>query len=358
MKKESFLILIGSLKKGGAERNAAILANHLATQGHTVTIALFIKTFAFPLDERVNIVQINHKRYGNGLANALYVIAKLRGLVNTLKPKRLIAMSRIGGLLASCVGFGKTSVRFDSYPLVGYKKYKQWQFWFFYNLPWVKYVVCPSQELKEDVSPYFIRKKKLVAIYNPIQIPDASLADAEVTGSRPYFLIVSRLTGQKNIHRVIDTYFRFKLHEQVDLTVVGDGPEMENLKAQVAKLGLEHCVHLKGFIANPFPYMQNALVLLNASLREAFPNVLIESLSLGTPVISSNAKTGPKEIIFEGENGLLFPAGDYEKMGEAMVQVLANHDLYLHLKKNVARGLDRFAREKVMSSWEKILMEN
>jgi len=358
MEKETFLILIGSLKKGGAERNAAILANHLASLGHSVTIALFVKTFAFALDERVNVVHINHKRYGNAVGNTLYVIAKLRGLVNTLKPKRLIAMSRIGGLLASCVGFGKTTVRFDSYPLVGYKKYKQWQFWFFYNLPWVKYVVCPSQELKEDVSPYFIRKSKLVSIYNPIQVPDANSIQAPVAGSRPYFLIVSRLTGQKNIARVIETFQRFKLHEQVDLTVVGDGPEMENLKALIARLNLEHCVHLKGFIANPFPYMQNALVLLNASLREAFPNVLIESLSLGTPVISSNAKTGPKEIIFPGENGLLFPAGDYEKMGEAMVQVLTNHDLYLHLKKNVSRGLDRFAQEKVMKSWEQILINN
>jgi glycosyltransferase involved in cell wall biosynthesis len=73
-------------------------------------------------------------------------------------------------------------------------------------------------------------------------------------------------------------------------------------------------------------------------------------------VISSLAKTGPKEIIFHGDNGYLFPVGDYEKLGEAMNQFLVNRDLYTHLKKNVTKGLDRFTQEKVMNSWEKILI--
>jgi glycosyltransferase involved in cell wall biosynthesis len=74
-------------------------------------------------------------------------------------------------------------------------------------------------------------------------------------------------------------------------------------------------------------------------------------------VISSLAKTGPKEIIFHGDNGYLFPVGDYEKLGEAMTDFLVNNELYSHLKRNVMKGLDRFTREKVMNSWERILID-
>ncbi len=353
----NYLLLIGSLKKGGAERNTAILANHLVSQGHAVTIALFIRSIAFDLDPRVNIVHVDHKRYTSKILSAFYVVFKVRQLVKAIRPKRLIAMSRIGSLLAASVFFRHTVTRFDIYPLIGYKKYKQWQFWFFYNMPWVKYVVCPSEELKEDVKRFFLNKNKLVTIYNPIPLPrkDNDVAK-NILWSRPYFIIVSRLSRQKNVAQVIEAYHRFRIFEKADLVILGDGSEMLHLKVLIKKLGLTHCVILKGFIGDPHPYMSNAIALINASLREGFPNVVVEALSLGTPVISSLAKTGPKEIIFHGDNGYLFPVGDYEKLGLAMTEFLENKDLYMHLKSNVTKGLDRFTQEKVMSSWEKILM--
>ncbi|SKC82996.1 glycosyltransferase [Ohtaekwangia koreensis] len=355
--KFNYLLLVGSLKKGGAERNTAILANHLVSRGHAVTIALFIRNIAFELDPRVNIVHVDHKRYTSKVLSALYVIANVRKLVRTLRPKRLIAMSRIGSLLATCVLFRHTVTRFDIYPLIGYKKYKQWQFWFFYNMPWVKYVVCPSEELKEDVTRFFLNKRKLVTIYNPVPLPKKNAEQAsELPESRTYFAIVSRLSRQKNVAQVIEAYHRFRIFERADLVILGDGSEMLHLKALIRKLELTDYVKLKGFIGDPHPYMVNAVALINASLREGFPNVVVEALSLGTPVISSLAKTGPKEIIFHGDNGYLFPVGDYEKMGEAMTELLVNKDLYAHLKRNVTKGLDRFTQEKVMNSWEKILI--
>jgi glycosyltransferase involved in cell wall biosynthesis len=223
-------------------------------------------------------------------------------------------------------------------------------------MPWVKYVVCPSEELKEDVARFFLNKDKLVTIYNPVPLPrkrDDAAGDIPV--SRPYFVIVSRLSRQKNVAQVIEAYHRFRIFERADLLILGDGSEMLHLKTLVEKLELANYVKLKGFIGDPHPYMVNAVALINASLREGFPNVVVEALSLGTPVISSLAKTGPKEIIFHGDNGYLFPVGD-EKLGEAMNQFLVNRDLYTHLKKNVTKGLDRFTQEKVMNSWEKILI--
>lgn len=353
---ERFLFLIGSLKTGGAERNVAKLANHLVAQGHDVVIAVFIDNIAFSLDSKVKIISIDHKKYKSRLLSAFYVILKLRSLVNSMKPRRLISMSRLAGLLVSSVCFSRTVVRFDSYPLLGYKEYKKWQFWFFYNLPWVKYVVCPSKELRDDVSRYFLNKRKLVVVYNPVPMVQATTITASPLNERPYFIVVSRLSGLKNIANVIEAYYRSTAFEMADLMILGDGPEMERLKSITKEFELENYVKFKGFVTDPYPHIARAICLINASMKEGFPNILVESLALGTPVISSLAKTGPKEIVFDGKNGLLFEVGNYDKLAELMSMVLTDTCLYNRLKQNVKTGLERFTHERVMGAWEKILL--
>ena len=136
---------------------------------------------------------------------------------------------------------------------------------------------------------------------------------------------------------------------------MGDGPEMNNLKEQVSALGLDKRVKLLGFVKNPASYILGAHALLHASMREGFPNVLLESLSLDTPVIASLSKTGPKEIIFEGKNGLTFPVGDEQKLQGHMEAVLSDQSLYTELKANVQIGLERFTPSRVFNLWENIL---
>jgi GalNAc-alpha-(1->4)-GalNAc-alpha-(1->3)-diNAcBac-PP-undecaprenol alpha-1,4-N-acetyl-D-galactosaminyltransferase len=354
MSSDRFLLFIGSLKKGGAERNAAMLSNHLVQLGHQVTLVMFVKEIAFELDPRVKIEQINHKRFGNTILNTLYVLLRLRMMVFRIRPRRLIAMSRIGSLFASCLFFPRTIVRFDIYPLIGYRKYKQRQFWFLYNLPWVKYVICPSQELRDDVEHFFINKNKLRVIYNPAVFVRKPSGDF-LKPVRPYFLMVTRLHDQKNVDKLIQTFYDHKLYEKADLLVAGDGPEMNKLKAQVVALGMSNHIQLLGFVGNPEPYIEHAITLINASMREGFPNVVVEALSLGTPVLCSAAKTGPREIIFDGENGFLFDVGDYAKLGQLMNDVVMSPELHLHLKQRTSKGLDRFSKEEVMRSWSTVL---
>lgn len=351
---DKYLIIIGSLKKGGAERNAALLANYLVSKGHHVTIAIFNKEIAFDICPDVHFEQINHKKFKLKILNVLYVLIKLRSLINRVNPKRLIAMSRIASLFAASTLFTKTIVRFDSYPLIGYKKSKQLQFWLFYNLPWVKYVICPSKELNEDINSYFINKRKLKTIYNPVPLLGITKSADQFLDKKPYFIVVSRLAKQKNIDKIIWAFSQLQ-DNNVNLLIVGDGPEMENLKFQVSDIGLETRVLFKGFVSNPYPYIENSLALLSASLREGFPNVLIEALSLGTPVISSKAKTGPKEIIFDGENGFLFPPNDYNKLIELMHLIIRDEKKLDYLRNNTGKGLERFSHQSVMKEWETVL---
>lgn len=342
-----YLIFIGSLKKGGVERFAALLANYLVDRGEKVKMLMLKEEISFDLDKRVELEVIDYKKSNLRVFSFIYVYFCLFLKVWTQRPKRLITLARITGLFASATFYPRTIVSFDTYPLT-FKKYKQYQYWFFYNLPWVRRIVSCSEELKADVSPYILSKSKMVTI--PYPVPKISIPRTEVH-SRDFFVVVSRLHSQKNIRGIVETFDRFKLKQHADLIICGDGPEMENLKDYVAANQLSEHVFLKGFVRDPYPYLKSALSLVSASMREGFPNVFVESLGLGTPVISSRAKTGPSEIIFDGENGLLFNVDDYNHLGKLMTDVATNSELLQHLRSNVSKGLDRYSYQVVMEKW-------
>ena len=354
--RNTFVIFVGSLKKGGVERFAAILANHLVSRDERVILLTFTDEVAFDLDGRVEKQIIDYRKFPIRFLNVIYVYFRLLGKVWSIRPKRLITLSRIAGLYASLTFFPKTIVMFDIYPLTGYRTYKKYQFLFCYNLPWVKYVVSCSQELKDDVIKYALNKNKIPVIPYPVPKVDPSMyVNVEKLHPRPYFVVVARLNAQKNVDKVIDTFVKQRFAERMDLLVLGDGPEMERISQQVRDLNAAASVHLKGFVRNPYAYIVQAYCLINASMREGFPNVLIESLSLGTPVISSLAKTGPREIITDGLNGLQFSVGDYQTLGKLMARVTSDDAFYRHLKTNTNAGLDRYTMSKVMGAWDEIL---
>lgn len=342
-----FLIFIGSLKKGGVERFAALLANHLVEQGERVKLLMLTDEVSFDLDKRVELEVMNYKKFRFRFFSFVYVYFYLLFRVWTTRPTRLITLARITGLFASATCYPKTLVSFDTYPLT-FKKYKQYQYWFFFNLPWVKQIVSCSEELATDVRPYILSKKKMVTIPYPVPKIDSAL---EQVHPRKFFVVVSRLHAQKNVLGVIKSFLQYDIKKYADLVICGDGPAMEVLQKFVNENGLQDAVHFKGFVRNPYPFLKAALCLVSASMREGFPNVFVESLGLGTPIISSRAKTGPSEIIFDRENGLLFDVNNYDQLGELMVEVCTSKELLSHLRQHVYKGLDRYSYQRVMEQW-------
>lgn len=349
-----YIILIGSLKKGGAEKNAAMLANHLVNDDTNVTIISFSPEVAFDLDARIKRKIINIAKFKNRILNVLSTYISIVIEVWKVRPKRLITMSRIGGLFAAATCYPKTIVRFDMYPLTGYRRYKIVQFFLFYNLPCVKYVVCPSRELLTDIQKYFINKGKLKLIYNPVPNFDSDVSVPYIN-KKPYFLVLGRLTTQKRVDDIIHAFAKSNLGITTDLLIIGDGNQKNHLEMLVKDYNMNHCIRFSGFIRDPKPYILGAKALVSASFREGFPNVHLEALAYGTPVISSLAKTGPAEIISQGQNGLLFNIGDIDTLRELLEKVVLDEAFYLNLKQNTGVNLARFSKENVVATWDTVL---
>jgi glycosyltransferase involved in cell wall biosynthesis len=147
------------------------------------------------------------------------------------------------------------------------------------------------------------------------------------------------------------------------LIILGDGPEKDHLLNIIKENSLERNVFLLGHKNNPYPYISKAKTFILTSESEAFGMVLVESLILGTPVISTDCEFGPREIIapelniqekitypYISKNGILLDKEDPLKNFEDLEELISN------LKKTLkTEHLDRFYSKNIYKSWERII---
>jgi glycosyltransferase involved in cell wall biosynthesis len=132
----------------------------------------------------------------------------------------------------------------------------------------------------------------------------------------PVVLGVGRLVAQKRWDRLIDALPR--LSHTPSLVILGEGPARESLRTRAGALGLDARVHLPGHAADPLDAMARATVLALASDFEGVPGVLREALSVGTPVVATNASPAVAEIVADRCLGTIVPRGDADALVAAL----------------------------------------
>ena len=99
------------------------------------------------------------------------------------------------------------------------------------------------------------------------------------------------------------------------------GPEREALRKLVSDLGIEDKVSLAGFQGNPYQFLSRADVFVLSSGYEGLPMVILEAMACGVPVISTDCRSGPREILQNGRCGLLVPVGDEGALSKGIVTI-------------------------------------
>jgi len=171
-------------------------------------------------------------------------------------------------------------------------------------------------------------KYRFEVIYNPISLPDSTemgRRQAESMwqcrrGNR--ILSVGRLKPQKNHKLLIKAFERLRDTREARLIILGTGELETELREYIEAHGLTGEVVLAGHVSDMTAWYESADLFVLSSDYEGFGNVIVEALACGLPVVSTDCKSGPAEILENGRYGRLVPVGDVDALTRAMAEVL------------------------------------
>ena len=224
---------------------------------------------------------------------------------------------------------------------------------------WADAIVAVSKGVADDLARVAgIPREHIQVIHNPIvthQLREKAKVPLRhpwfIPGQPPVLLAVGRLTPQKDFGMLIRAFARARRKRRMRLLILGEGPERRALEMLIRQLGLQEDVSMIGFVENPYPYMANASLFVLSSRWEGLPGVLIEALCCGAPLIATDCRSGPREILADGQYGQLVPVGDVQGLANAIETSLEGDR-----PRPPRQSWLRFEMEAVVNQYIKVLL--
>lgn len=355
-------LVIGGLRGGGAEKVCVTLANGFTARGYDVELVVLSLNGSIrdnELSAKVNLINL-------GVVHSRYSALALWRYLRSAHPDTILSFNRqisvVLGLIRKITGlnFKLISRNIIFLSIAESNKKGIWHGFIanylirkFYSLS--DLVIAQSHSMKDDLVSYLkLPKDQVIVIHNPVcqQITEHSVRKDSKLSKKDYLLCVGRLEAQKAFHYAIAAFAAVAFDRPtLRLKLVGKGSLESQLKAQAQTLGVADRVDFDGYQTDMIPYYLGAKATMLTSLYEGFPNVLVESIALGTPVIAFDCPSGPREIVINGRNGFLVPYKDQKALAKAIVKV---SDLDWRLE-DVAQTAQAFRPDRIMKRYVDVL---
>ena len=208
------------------------------------------------------------------------------------------------------------------------------------------HLVVLTEHQKEDLRKLIGDEEKISVIPHSVQISDKKTANQKRSNC---FVFVGRLAPEKQVDHLIEA-FRLKQEQlkEVTLEIYGTGEEQEKLEQLIASYQLQDKVFLKGKTTEPEAVFARSKASFLTSQYEGFGLVIIESLNNGCPVVAYDVKYGPRDLITDGENGLLIQPDDIESLAEAMVKMTT-------MEFRNVKPADKFSDDRFLANWSSLV---
>jgi len=363
------------LHSGGGERVMVDLMNHFVSSGHTVYLAVMKKggMYTTEVSQKIIIVDFDTGRFVGMFWKLVHFLKKERPDVVFssyihLNPLIIAAnyFSRVKAKTVIRVGiplsivFKNFSSFKDKYVLTFLTKilYKR-----------ADTIIAVSKGIADDVASVTgVSRKNIKVIYSPKNIDNIRNRSKEYVPkifnecTGPFILHVGRLVPQKDVETLIKAFSLFRQKNEGHLIIVGDGSDKEKLEKLVSDKNISEYVSFEGNQNNPYVYMKNANVFVLSSRWEGLPNVLIEALICGVPVVATDCPVGGSREILEPnatnknqlddllkrvDSGFLVPIRSEVVMSEAMVDILS--------EKHFKFYPERFSTTRIMGLYDNIV---
>lgn len=364
--KKKILFVIPSLVGGGAEHIITNIITHLDNKKYEISLVLFEKKgpYLSQIPDYVEIYDLKKRnRYSFFklilLLSSLFIKLRLNTVVSFMTYTNVLVL--IAKFISCCRFNLVISVRnYLSHDIlnVRFRRIRSFSYKFLFNH--ADFVVVPSKAMKQDLEKNFnVIQRKIKIVYNPIHLNKLmKLKEDEIKNIRikekSFLLTVGRLTKQKGYPHLLRAYS--SIYKEIDeiLILLGTGEDEEKLKSLADDLGIQDRVQFLGFQKNPYKFMNRASIFVLSSIWEGFPNVLLEAMACGVPVISTDCSSGPRELITNGKNGILVPSEDEEKLAGAILTLLKDENLRKKLSEEGKKRAEDFRIEKIFPQYEEL----
>lgn len=317
---EKLILYNETLARGGAEHVMVYLAGHFVRSGVPCEIVTNrIAEKEYPVPEGVRRISVPEK------TGYIRTILKLRKIFKKSGADTILAMgtSLCLYVIPACFGLKirvVISERNDPAHFDGKKIVKIIS----------QFLMRAADDYvfqTEDAKKYYSKslKNRGTVIFNPLFTEN--LPEICSTGERTKLIAaIGRLTPQKNQNMLLDAFAKIaEDYPEYNLVIYGEGKLRNSLQEKINSLHLENRVSMPGNVPDVLERIKDAAVFVLSSDFEGMPNALIEAMALGMPCISTDCPCGgPRELIKNGENGLLTPVGDAAAMEAALRKMLDN----------------------------------
>ena len=350
MKLKVFFV-ISSFRAGGAERVFWLLSQSFNKELYDVTLVLLSTGDSFYSSDLKNVKVVDLKT-----VKASRSFHRLYQLIKEEKPKVIFSTGGQVNLLIGLLSFVLNGITLIARPTnqdnSKFLTLKAKALGVFARIMFNRFdkIVCQSQEIKAHiVNKHKIAGEKLTVIPNPVVFNDNSRIPKDDNNIKR-LIVVARLTSQKGIFRLLD--IMADLPANYHLSIVGDGVLRNDIATKIDTLNLSERVKLLGMIRNVTEVISGNDVFVLPSFIEGFPNVVLESLSVGTPVVSFEVG-GISEIIAEGFNGYIVRQNDVMAFKEKVVLACERSWDPESIRRDI---FERFSLEKVTEKYQSLVV--
>jgi glycosyltransferase involved in cell wall biosynthesis len=364
--RKKVLFILPSFEAGGAERVFSTLFVHLDRGRFEPHIAVLRAKGAYvgtmPKDETVHDLNVSRARYS--LPGIIRLVWKLKPhvILSTLGHLNL-ALLFVRSLFPRGTKFlVRETTIVTTFLLEETQHPRLWAWFYWYLYRRADGVICSCDAMMNDFAENFkLPREKLVRIYNPVDTEtvqeQANIGENPFCGPGPHLVAAGRISREKGFDLLLDAMPVVLQHlPNARLAILGDGPLKTQLTARVQDLRLAETVSFLGFQQNPWRYLKHADLFVLPSRYEGLPNILLETLALGTPVVATDCPGAIREVRNTGTDIALVPPENPKALAEAIVSACGVFKDSSHRTATSQSALRKFDLQKVVGEYSELLL--
>jgi glycosyltransferase involved in cell wall biosynthesis len=392
-KDKNIMFIIQALSNGGAERIMSYLTQGFSGAENKYLVVYHLSESEYKYDGVLINLDIKPSRHKIvkviNYFRRIFKLRKLKRELNIDKAISLLDSPNIVNILSKGREQVVISIRNHKSEEINGVQKKLYKYLARYLYNKADNIVAISEGVKEDlVNNYSVKGEKVKVIYNPVNIQYVdSIKNEEIEEKYkdifegPVVINSGRLSQQKGQWHLIRAFSEVvKIIPEAKLVILGKGAMEDYLRGLINKLNLEKNVFLLGFQNNPFKYISKCKLFVLSSLFEGFGNVIVEAMACGSVVISTDCKSGPREILAPGTDinseitaaermqyGVLVPRlsgiqysfeapldNEENILAESIITMLSDEQLLENYREKAAEGLKNFDYNAIINKWQEL----